>query len=204
MVKKWNNAGAFASTKQGPRRYLKYTIDRPAKARGPYEVTFTYPNKPPTVEQRQALMRTPCVACSACSPDEQRNNQCHAVWLTDALKVEFNLDAGPEVISSALADWKIPGELSRKEGTADWHWCKRHHEWAYIAKRAVLLMRKGHPRGIPKLIPGMTSGASIFGNPFTSVPIPLNRALYHRYMAKGFEPLNQAEVNGIVASSEWW
>jgi hypothetical protein len=73
------------------------------------------------------------------------------------------------------------------------------HQWAYVERGATLLMRKGHPRGLPKLIPHMTSGASIFGNPFTSVPINLNWALFHRYMEGAFKPLTQTDVDLVVA-----
>ena len=191
-IVKWNNAGPFRSTKFGPRQYRKGT------ALGK-KVTFTYPNKPPTEQQQRALMTFPAVACSSCLVRCQENNQCHAKWLVAFLKTKLALDRCPEVLSSA-----IPKELTDEaRKTGDWSGPKAIHHDVYVERKAVLLMRKGHPRGVPSLIENMTSGASLFGNPFTSIPIPLNRALYHRYMEKGFEPLTQEEVDQVAASGRW-
>lgn len=193
-IVKWNNAGAFRSTKFGPRQYRKGT------ALGK-KVTFTYPNKPPTEQQQRGLMNTPTISCSACSAADQAVNQCHTKWLTQFLKVKFGYAPQdcPEVISSSIPN----AIVDEARASGDWERAKAIHQWAYVEKGAVQLMRKAHPRGVPKLIKTMTSGASIFGNPFTGIPIPLNRALYHRYMAKGFEPLTQEEVDQVAASGRW-
>ena len=183
----WNNAEPFVSTKFGPRVYQKYDV-LDAKP------TFCYA-KPPTEEQQRALMALPVVACSSCAPEKQEAGRCHVKWLTEGLQAKFGLDYCPEVISS-----KIPTEvIEEARKTKDWSRASAIHKHAYVERRAVLLMRKGHPRGVPKLLPGMTSGASLFGNPFVKVPETLNCALYKCYMAKGFEPLTQEEVDAVVA-----
>lgn len=188
-IRKFDNAGPFRSTKFGPRRYYKGTVFGK-------KVTFTYPNKPPTVEQQRALMATPVVACSSCSATDQAQGWCHTVWLKRFLKAKFDLHVKdcPEVISSAIPDMIV--DEARASG--DWARAKAVHQWAYIDKGAVQLMRKAHPRGVPKLIENMTSSASIFGNPFTGIPIHISRALYQRYMDKGFEPLTPEEVDDVA------
>ena len=182
----WNNAEPFVSTEFGSRLYQKYDVLGSTP-------TFCYA-KPPTEEQQRALMALPVVACSACAPEKQADNRCHVKWLMNGLQAKFGLDHCPEVISS-----KIPAEVvEQARKTKDWSHASAIHKRAYVQRGAVLLMRKGHPRGVPKLLPGMTSGASLFGNPFLKVPETLNCALYKRYLAKGFEPLTQEEVDGVV------
>ena len=187
QTQKWNNADPFRSTKFGPRVYQKCTVLDA-------QPIFCYP-KSPTEAQQRALMALPVVACSSCSPEKQADNRCHVKWLMTGLQAKFGLDYCPEVISS-----KIPTEVvDEARKTADWSRAASIHKWAYVERGAVLLMRKGHPRGVPLLVEGMTSGASLFGNPFLKVPETLNCALYKCYLAKGFEPLSQEEVDAVVA-----
>ena len=192
----FNNADPFAITalkvKLVPTKY---------KIRD-FVATFCYPDTPPSKEQMLELMQLPVVACSSCLPVCQARGTCHVGWLLKHLrgKLDIPADKCPELISSAISsEIKVGAKRSR-----DWSEAAAVHKSAYVDRRAVLLMRKGHPRGVPKLIGGMTSGTSIFANPFKGIPVPLNCALYHRYMEKGFEPLTQAEVDEVVASGQWW
>ena len=192
----FNNAGDFSITKLGVKLVpIKYTIRGEDK-------TFLYPDTKPSEEQMRALLKIPVVTCSACLPECQARGTCHTAWLLARLHSKLGVpkDEGPELISSALtSEIKVGAKRS-----GDWSEAADVHKWAYLERGAVLIMRMGHPRGVPKLIGGMTSGASLFGNPFKRVPIPLNKALYHRFMDKEFEPLTQAEVDEVVASGEWW
>ncbi len=192
--KPFNCADPFASTSFGPRKLIKYKVHY--HTRHPREVTFTYPNQPPTAQQLHALMSLRAVACGSCSWECMANNECHVGWLLAFL--ERVLDPKPPSRPAQLSSAISAETVKRAAKTGDWSEAARVHEWAYIERGAVLLMRKGHPRGLPKLIPHMTSGASIFGNPFTSIPIKLNWALFHRYMEGAFKPLTQADVDRVV------
>ena len=148
MCKKpFNNAAPFASTSFGPRKQIKYSIHY--HTRRPREVTFTYPNRPPTAEQLHALMRLRAVACGSCSWECMANNECHVGWLLAFLKRV--LDPKPHSCPAQLSSAISTEIVKRSAKTGDWSDAARVHEWAYIERGAVLLMRKGHPRGLPKL-----------------------------------------------------
>ncbi len=179
----------FNHTSQRKRQTRRYVIQG-------RELFITYPS-PPTEDEQCELMKLKALACSCCTAEEMKRQECHAVWLSAKLKHKFELPFTPNLISAV-----IPPELvERGREHNDWRGAIQIHQHAFITCKACHVSHKRGSTNVPKLIPNVKLGGSFFGNPFYDFPLKQSRALFEYYVDSNFRQLENGELEQILVAN---